>query len=148
MKKCLIIYHSYHHGNTEKIAKAMAEASDAKVCSIDELSAIDIQEYEIIGFGAGIAYGRHYDKLLEAVSGLDLKWKEVFVFSTSGVGKDSYNSALIKLLKDSGASVAGSFACKGYDTYGPFKFIGGVAKGHPDNNDIAKAKDFIQRIVQ
>jgi len=148
MKKCLIIYYSYHHGNTEKIAKAMAEASDAKVCTIDELNAVNIQEYEIIGFGSGIAYRRHYDKLLEAVRGLDLKEKEAFVFSTSGVGKDSFNSALIKQLNNAGASVVGSFACKGYDTYGPFKFIGGVAKGHPDDSDIANAKEFIQRIVR
>lgn len=148
MKKCLIIYYSYHHGNTEKIANAMAEISDAKVCTIDEISAINIQEYETIGFGSGIAHGRHYDKLLNAVSRLDLQGKETFVFSTSGTGRDNYNSALIKLLNNSGASVIGSFACKGYDTYGPFKFIGGVAKGHPNINDFTNAKKFIQHITK
>ena len=59
MKTCLIIYYSYHHGNTEKIANSMAEASNAKVCPLDKINTVNLQEYEIIGFGAGIAYGKH-----------------------------------------------------------------------------------------
>lgn len=147
MKKCLIIYYSYHHGNTEKIANVMAEISNTKVCTIDEVSTVNVEEYEIIGFGSGIAYSKHYDKLLKAVSQFDLQGKKVFVFSTSGMGKDNYNSKLIGLLNNAGASVVGSFACKGYDTFGPFKLIGGIAKGHPDNDDIDNAKKFIQRIA-
>jgi flavodoxin len=147
MKKCLIVYYSYHHKNTEKIANAMAEISNAKLCTIEELGAVNMDEYEIIGFGSGIAYSKHYDKLLNAVGQLNLRGKTVFVFSTSGQGKDSSNSALIELLKRADASVAGSFACRGYDTFGPFKLIGGLSKGHPDSDDIANAKQFMKRIA-
>ena len=147
MKKCLMIYYSYHHGNTEKIANSMAEVSNAQVCTIDKINTINMDDYEIIGFGSGIAYSKHYDKLLKAVSQLDLQGKKAFVFSTSGMGKDNFNSTLIGLLNNAGASIVGSFACKGYDTFGPFKVIGGVSKGHPDDDDIAAAKQFIQRIV-
>lgn len=144
MKNCLIIYYSYHHGNTKKIAHAMAEISNAELCTIDEVGAVNMSEYEIIGFGSGIAYSKHYDKLLKAVGQLDLQGKKVFVFSTSGMGKENFNSALIRLLNHAGACVVGSFTCKGYDTYGPIKLIGGMAKGHPDHDDIAAAKKFMQ----
>ena len=37
----------------------------------------------------------------------------------------------------------GKFGCKGYDTFGPFKLVGGIAKGHTDEEDIKNAKCFI-----
>ncbi|HAP20133.1 MAG TPA: flavodoxin, partial [Lachnospiraceae bacterium] len=35
------------------------------------------------------------------------------------------------------------FGCKGYDTFGPFKLVGGIAKGHPDGNDLKAAVSFV-----
>ena len=147
MKTYLIIYYSYHHGNTEKIANSMGEVSNAKVCPLGKLDTVNLQEYEIIGFGAGIAYRKHYDELFQVVGRLNLQGKSVFAFSTSGMSNIKYNSSLIKLLNDVGATVVGDFTCKGFDTYGPIKLIGGIAKGHPDNDDIAAAKQFILKIV-
>jgi flavodoxin len=148
MKKCLIIYYSYHHGNTKKIADAMAGKTDAKLCPVDEISENNIEDYELIGFGSGIAFGKHYKKLTDEICKLNLQGKKVFVFSTSGVGSAKSNIALIELLKNMGAFVVGDFACKGYDTYGPFKLIGGTAKGHPDDDDIAAAEKFIKGIAE
>ena len=34
----------------------------------------------------------------------------------------------------------------GYDTFGPFKLIGGMAKGHPDADDLQRARAFIQAL--
>ena len=42
------------------------------------------------------------------------------------------------------ASVVGKFGCKGYDTFGPFKLVGGIAKGHPDDKDIQNAVEFVK----
>ena len=147
MKKCLIIYYSFHHANTEKVAAAMAAASGAKLIRVDEMNAADLAGYELVGFGSGIAYGRHYEKLLKAAEGLDLRGKEAFLFSTSGVGKEKYNAELRGLLEKAGAKVVGSFACKGFDTVGPFKWIGGVSKGHPSDEEIKRAKRFIEGIA-
>ena len=36
----------------------------------------------------------------------------------------------------------GSFGCKGYDTFGPFKLVGGICKGRPDENDLNSACHF------
>ena len=40
----------------------------------------------------------------------------------------------------------GEFGCKGYDTFGPFKLVGGIAKGHPDQKDLAAARAFYRRL--
>lgn len=40
----------------------------------------------------------------------------------------------------------GEFSCKGYDTFGPFKLIGGIAKGHPDTQDLENARKFYRKI--
>ena len=146
MKKCLIVYDSYHHGNTRKVAEAMAQATGAQLCPADEAQGKDPGEYEIIGFGAGIAYGRFYEKLRKAAAAMDLKGKTVFVFSTSGTGSGKYNDGFSEELKKAGAAVAGSFTCKGYDTM-VMKMFGGVAKGHPDENDLSAAKKFALSVI-
>ena len=33
------------------------------------------------------------------------------------------------------------FGCKGYDTFGPFKLVGGIAKDHPNEEDMKNAVD-------
>lgn len=139
MAKCLIVYHSYHHGNTEKVAQAMAEACGAELVKASEAPR-DLSGYDLVGLGGGIAYGKHYKEVFDAAAGLS--GKSVFVFSTSGMGGRSLNAPLIEALKKQGANVLGDFACKGYDTYGPFKLLGGIAKSHPDAADLEAAKRF------
>lgn len=148
MKRCLIIYDSYHHGNTKKIAQAMAQVSGAELCPAADAAGMDLSGYDLIGFGAGIAYGKPYEALQKAAARLDLSGKNVFVFSTSGSGNAHYNDFLTKKLKDAGAAVAGEFGCKGFDTVGPFRLIGGIAKGHPDEEDLAAAKAFIAGLLK
>lgn len=147
MPKCLIVYHSYHHGNTEKVAEAMAQAVGAELCMADKLKEHNPDEYDILGFGSGIAYGKHYKELFVAAQSINLEKKKVFVFSTSGSAGQKQNKALLELLEGKGAFVAGSFNCRGFDTYGPFKLLGGLAKGHPDADDLAAARSFIADVV-
>ncbi|KDR95066.1 Flavodoxin [Peptoclostridium litorale DSM 5388] len=144
----LIICESVHHDNTYKIAKVIAEAIGAKLCRPDEVEAGVIETYDLIGFGSGIYYGKHHEKLYRLIEDADIKGKNVFVFSTSGMGKETYNKALIDYVESKGANVKGSFACKGYDTYSIFKLIGGIAKGHPDDMDMEKAKSFAKTFIE
>lgn len=60
---------------------------------------------------------------------------------------ESNNAPLVELLKKSGAKIAGSFACKGFDTAGPFKLIGGIAKSHPDTADIESVRKFVREML-
>lgn len=42
----------------------------------------------------------------------------------------------------------GKFSCKGYDTFGPFKLVGGIAKGRPNAKDLAAAVDFYRGLMK
>ncbi|MCI1982746.1 MAG: flavodoxin [Oscillospiraceae bacterium] len=148
MKKCLIIYDSYHHGNTKKIASAMAEACQADLCTADEAGSRDPSGYDIIGLGSGIAAGRYYGKLRNAAEKMDLRGKQVFVFSTSGTGKKGYNIRFMEQLKRAGANVVGDFACCGFNTFGPFRLVGGISKGHPDKADLEAAGNFAREMTK
>ena len=140
--KTLIIYASYHHGNTEKIALAMAKVLGADTMKYLDFQKEEINKYEAIGIGSGIYGGKVKKDLAAMVDSINWENKNVFVFSTSGMGKIEYNKPMVSLLEKKKAKIIGSFACKGFDTFAIFKLFGGVAKGHPDAEDIKNAQDF------
>lgn len=41
-----------------------------------------------------------------------------------------------------------NFPCRGFDTFDPFKKIGGVAKGHPNEKDLSEARAWIELKIQ
>ena len=47
------------------------------------------------------------------------------------------------ILKEKKTDIIGKFGCKGYDTFEPFKLVGGIAKGHPDEKDLVAAVSFV-----
>ena len=40
----------------------------------------------------------------------------------------------------------GEYRCQGYDTFGPFKLVGGIAKGHPTVDEIQKVVKFYKNL--
>jgi flavodoxin len=147
--KALIIYESIHHGNTEKIGKVIGEELNGDIIKISNVNENTLSEYELIGFGSGIYYGKLHKNIFDFIDGLKLiENTKAFVFSTSGRGKIGYNKLVEEKLKEKNFKVIGSFTCKGYDTFGPFRLFGGIAKNRPDNNDFEKAKDFAQNLLK
>lgn len=147
--RCLIIYTSTYRGNTEKIAKIFADEINADLFNLKNNNDINLQEYDLIGFGSGVYKESISPKLKNFVDKLNLESKNVFVFSTSGVGLKFYNKKLEKLLKLKGANCKGSFSCKGsfdsreFSDNKIFEFMSRFSQGHPNTNDIMKAKKFI-----
>lgn len=155
MMKALIIYISMRHGNTEKIAQAMAEVLGAKLVKPNETYVNDLLKCDLVGFGSGIYFGKHHKSLLELIDKLpDLKAKKAFIFSTSGVSNagnllcniclriSHFHIPLRKRLVNKGFDIVGEFDCRGFDTAGPFKIVGGISKGRPNEKDIKEARDF------
>ena len=70
--------------------------------------------------------------------------KDVFLICTYG-GKPVFDS-IKKIVKEKQGRIVGEFSCKGFDTFGPFKLIGGISKGHPDKNDLDNAKAFFKEL--
>ena len=151
--KALIVYCSDYKNNTEKIARIFAEQIDCKLINIRDTDDINIDNYELVGFGSGVYRESLSPKLLRLVDKLTLKGKNVFVFSTSGVGMKFYNNSLIKLLESKGAINKGSFACKGsfiareFTSLKIFDILGRLSKGHPNDRDFKDAERFIDRVL-
>ena len=76
------------------------------------------------------------------------KNKKVFLVVTCGIGYKDYSKGPQKILKEKGIQFQGTFQCRGFDTFGIFGKIGGIAKNHPNQNDFEKAKQFITEIVK
>jgi len=107
----------------------------------------------LIGFGSGVYRESLSPRLFRLVDSLNLKGKNVFVFSTSGVGMKFYNNKLIRILESKGAINRGSFACKGsfvareFTDKKIFDIIGRLSQGHPNDKDFKNAESFIERVV-
>jgi flavodoxin len=143
--KTLIICESIHHGNTEKIAKAMAEVLDATIKKPADVKRKDIAEADLVGLGSGIYMWKHHRSLFEMLDRLPVFSRQAFIFSTSGgPGGPSYHAALKEKMGKRGLRAIAEFNCKGWDTVGPLAIVGGINKGKPDDNDIFEAKIFAE----
>ena len=150
--KSLIIYCSDYKNNTERIAQMFAEKINSDLINVRNFQDVDLEKYNIIGFGSGVYMEKLSPKLFKLVDKMNLKGKNVFVFSTSGVGMKFYNNSLIKLLKSKGAINQGSFACKGsfnareFSKNKIFYIMGNLSQGHPNVKDLKIAELFIRKI--
>jgi flavodoxin len=145
--KALIIYISVHHGNTEKVAKVMAKILDADLLQVGQVDASMLEQYNLIGFGSGIYFGKHHKSLLDFVDMLPmLRNTKTFIFSTSGLRKipfvHDFDKPLRKKLQRKGFNIIDEFSCRGLDTYRATRLVGGVNKGRPDAEDLGQAEDF------
>lgn len=147
--KTLLIYISIHHGNTEKIAKAIAGILNAELLKPSKIEMNTLFKYDLIGFGSGIYFFKHHRALLKLADKLPRLNKKVFVFSTKGIGPVwFYHRPLKKKLLEKGFDIVREFSCRGFDThlfdkYIPFlKFTGGLNKGRPNKKDLEDARNF------
>ena len=69
MKSLLVLY-SYHHNNTEKVAKVFSKVLDAEIKMPQEIKPEDLQGYDLVGFGSGIYSAKHDESLLELADSL------------------------------------------------------------------------------
>lgn len=147
--KSLIIYESVHHGNTEKVAKAMAEILKSDILNVNDVNDAIIEGYDLVGFGSGIYYSNLHEDIIGLIDSIKpVHNKRAFVFSTSGQGRKQYNEVVEEKLRKKNFQLVGSFVCKGYDTYGPFEMVGGIAQGRPNERDLEKAREFIESICE
>ena len=149
----LIIYTSIHHDNTEKVARAMAEVLHAKLAKSNDVNINELIEYDLIGFGSGIYFRKHHRVLLNLVDKLPkVENKKAFIFSTSGVREmwffHEFNKPLEEKLFEKELHVIGEFSCRGFDTYGVWKCIGGISKGRPNEKDLQRARNFAQELLE
>lgn len=148
MKKIVILYYSQHHGNTKKILDAIKEKNEVDIFPIEDQSKLDLQMYDKVGFASGIYMSKMHDKLSKYVEenlGV-LQGKDCFVLATGGANNQKGINNFVSMLKGKNISVLGEYYCKGYDTYGPFKLLGGINKNHPTQKECNEAVAFYNGI--
>lgn len=111
-----------------------------------EDSSIDLSDFDCVGFASGIYFASFAKQLLAFAEKHLPQNMDVFFINTCGVQSGVYFDAIRKIAKAKNCRELGSYQCLGYDTFGPFKLVGGIAKGHPTEDEIAAAVSFYQNI--
>lgn len=70
--------------------------------------------------------------------------KKVALLYTYGAKRDSYAAKITNVIQAKGSTVVGSYGCLSFDAFGPFKLVGGIAKGHPTADEIDGAVLFVK----
>lgn len=155
--RSLVVVCSYHHGNTEKIARVIAGVLGAPVRTPQQVGPDEVAEYDLVGFGSGIYDATFHPSLLELADRLPrVDNKRAFLFSTYGApavaagGKFVQNnhSLMREKLLAKGYTVSGEFGCAGWNTNLFLKYFGGLNKGRPDVDDLERAKEFARNLVE
>jgi len=144
--KVAIAYYSQHHGNTKKLLDAIKDLADVELINVVECKKADLSDYDLIGFASGIYFGKFSKAVMEFARNNLPSNKRVFLINTYGV-KGDYTKEMKKIIAEKSCELLGTYGCRGFDTFGPFKLIGGIAKGHPDETDVKGALEFFRRIT-
>lgn len=141
-----IVYYSKHHGNTKKLLDFIASKHNITLIDVTDNPTADLSGYDRIGFASGIYYSKFQKALLKYIDEQMPNGKETFFIYTYGAKKEGYTAAVSEAVNKHNAKILGEFGCFGFNTFGPFKLIGGIAKGHPDNDDMNNALNFYEAL--
>ena len=154
--RTIILCDSVHHQNTAKIARAIAEPLAACVVEPEQARHDILDQYDLIGFGSGVYFGRLHPALFEwldtvpdKLSASTTPRKAAFIFSTSGLSflAPFWHAPLRGKLAQKGFDLIAEFHCRGFDTWGPLWLVGGINKHHPDQHDLERAASFARRLL-
>ncbi len=151
----LVVVFSYHHGNTEQIAHAVANVLGAEVKTPQQVTPEEIAKYDLVGFGSGIYSATFDPSVLDLVDRLPrAEGKNAFLFSTYGAPAFVANREFIEKnheqirekLQAKGYTVIGEFGCAGWNTNSFLKYFGGLNKGRPNAEDLRNAEEFARSV--
>jgi flavodoxin len=125
-------------GNTKKVADAIAEELGITVGDITTSSPDDAT---ILFLGSGTYGGKPGEVMMKFIESGNLSGHKVAIFGTSAslTGGQKMIDAMSDSLKRKGATIVGSYRCKG-------KFFL-VNRGHPTKEDLDNAKKFAREML-
>ena len=146
-KKAVIIYASKHHGNTYKLVKAISDKHNIRTIDAAKNAVVNLQKYDVIGFASGIDFGKFYEEIEDfAKENLPNK-KQVFFLYTCAMERKGFTNSMKEIVLEKEAIILGEYGCKGYNTYGPWKVIGGMNKKHPTEEEVISAIEFFEGLT-
>ncbi|MCR5226189.1 MAG: flavodoxin family protein [Eubacterium sp.] len=144
--KTTIVYYSQHHGNTKKLLDAIAEKYEVTLIDVTQTKECDLSEYDRIGLASGIYYTNFAKPLLSFAEKYLPEDKQVFFIYTHGAPKGGFLKGIREITNKKRCKEVGDYHTLGFDTFGPFKLVGGVSKGHPTEDEIAGAVKFYESL--
>ena len=147
MKKALIIYASTHHGSTKKLAEAIADRYDVHLINAAKQQTADLSAYDLIGFASGIDFGKFYPCVEQFLERNLPENKRVFFLYTCAKVSSRFTKTAKTAARKKGAVILGEYGCRGFNTYGPWKLIGGMNKGHPSEEEVQAAVQFFESLL-
>ena len=143
--KTAIVFYSQHHKNTRKLVDAIKETDlDVKLIDVSVTKVAELDGYDRIGIASGIYYSKFAKPLMEYLATHLPEGKEVFALYTCGQMRASYTKDIKALVEEKKGTYLGEYGCFGFDTFGPFKLVGGLQKGHPTEEEIQGAVAFFK----
>ena len=142
--KTAIVYYSQHHGNTKKLLDAIAAENEVTLIDVTEQPSADLSDYDRIGLASGIYYSSFAKQLLTYAQNHLPENKDVFYIYTHGAPGGNFLKGIRGIAEKKHCRELGEYRCQGFDTFGPFKLLGGIAKGHPTADEIKAAASFYQ----
>ncbi len=150
--KTMILYRSKHHGNTRKLVEAVAAAFPGDIDTLDVATLgkdkrVDLSDYALVGVASGIYYG-NIDRELKLVMEHSLE-QGYFVFALLTYGGQSkwYGKDIDATCRLRRATFLAGHGCPGFDTWGPYRLMGGMNKGRPNDGDIAECIAWLRELV-
>ena len=147
MEKAVIIYASTHHGSTRKLTEAIANRYDVHLIDATKQHSADLSEYDLIGFASGIDFGKFYDSVEQFLEKDLPENRKVFFLYTCAKVSSRFTEIIKDAARRKGAVILGEYGCRGFNTYGPWKLIGGMNKGHPSAEELQGAVGFFESLL-
>ncbi len=144
--RSILIYASHHQGNTEKLVRAIAKAHPVRLLDAQTETAA-LAEYDLIGFASGIDFGKFYPAVTALARTLPAG-KAVYALFTCARTQPAYGEEIRKIAQEAGCTFLGKFGCKGFNTYGPWKLIGGMNRAHPSPEELAAGVEFYEQLLE
>ncbi len=146
--KTAVVYYSKHHGNTKKLLDEIAKEGDVTLIDASKVKAASLYGYDLIGFASGVYFGKYHKSVLKFAEEYLPEKRKVFFIHTGGSPSEKNNAAIKKIADSKNCTYLGTYFCRGYDSYGPFKLVGGIAKDHPDKADLEGAVSFYKGLSE
>ena len=144
--KTAIVYYSQHHGNTKKLLEAIAAQEEVTLIDAVENKNANLTGFDRIGFASGIYFSAFAKQIIAFGKEKLPEEKDVFYIYTHGATSGDFLKAMRQIAESRRCREIGEYHCQGFDTFGPFKLVGGIAKGHPTEEEIAAAVRFYQSL--
>lgn len=146
--KLAIIYASVHHRNTLKLLEAIkAKYQEIELFDATKVVLKDLMSYDVIGVASGIYFNKFHKSIAPFLENNLPEHKKVFLMYTSGAAVD-FGKDIIQIIQKKKCTHNGTYGCRGFDTFGPFKIVGGLQKGHPTADEIQEAINFVEQFIK